>query len=544
MTRRTEASDPLAIVLRAVPSIRGPGRFSERKVFISSLWHEIRGEIGMTLPAFKRWLVQQHRTGRLVLARADLVAAMDPDLVRESEIEVSDGGRYVVQFHFVTSEPTIPAATRTRAAPPAATVRSAADPDILRIVLDAARRMPDSGRYADGRNVFISEIWHRIGPRIGMTLPEFKRYLLVQNRAQRLTLARADLVDDMDPRKVMESEMNSLGAQFHFVVDEGADQAATHIREDQDEMTSATNATNKRPAQIRREIHGFLTGSGTTTRARTATDGKFWPGGTGGGGSSRERPASTGRPVIRPHAMTSTTCRLCRRYHTTEEHARHGGDAGVERARARAQAARDRAAAKKRAARDRAAAKKKATRDAAKTRAAKKRADARARAAARAEKSRAAKTARANRTAGKARTTRKRTPAPRGPGATGRAAPRRAMARATEPAPRDTRAVEPRPRPISVVVTEAIRGMPPSGRFGDKVFISEIYRRATGGDPAGGELGMSLPAFKHWLVEANRRGEFPLARADLVGAMDPRRVSESEIENRGATFHFVLDPAR
>jgi hypothetical protein len=32
-----------------------------------------------------------------------------------------------------------------------------------------------------------------------------------------------------------------------------------------------------------------------------------------------------------------------------------------------------------------------------------------------------------------------------------------------------------------------------------------------------------------------------LARADLVGAMDRKLVSESEIEDRGATFHFVLD---
>jgi hypothetical protein len=32
-----------------------------------------------------------------------------------------------------------------------------------------------------------------------------------------------------------------------------------------------------------------------------------------------------------------------------------------------------------------------------------------------------------------------------------------------------------------------------------------------------------------------------LARADLIGAMDARQVTESEINDRGVTFHFVLD---
>jgi hypothetical protein len=33
-----------------------------------------------------------------------------------------------------------------------------------------------------------------------------------------------------------------------------------------------------------------------------------------------------------------------------------------------------------------------------------------------------------------------------------------------------------------------------------------------------------------------------LARADLVAMMDATLVADSEIEDQGATFHFVLDP--
>ena len=51
------------------------------------------------LAGFKADLVAAHRAGELALARADLVAAMDPALVAASEIAV-DGA----SFHFVVKE--------------------------------------------------------------------------------------------------------------------------------------------------------------------------------------------------------------------------------------------------------------------------------------------------------------------------------------------------------------------------------------------------------------------------------------------------------
>jgi hypothetical protein len=76
------------------------------------------------------------------------------------------------------------------------------------------------------------------------------------------------------------------------------------------------------------------------------------------------------------------------------------------------------------------------------------------------------------------------------------------------------------------------------GRFHSKVFIGAIW------DAAGDQLGMSLPEFKRWLVEQNRRGTLVLARGDLIGAMDRQLLARSEIQDRGATFHFVMDPSR
>src|SRR5262249_23068642 len=88
-------------VLRAAaePTV---ARFGDRKVFVSSLWEQLRRDprwAALSLDDLKARLVAAHRAGRLVLARADLVAAMDPELVAASET-TADGA----SFHFVLRE--------------------------------------------------------------------------------------------------------------------------------------------------------------------------------------------------------------------------------------------------------------------------------------------------------------------------------------------------------------------------------------------------------------------------------------------------------
>jgi hypothetical protein len=90
------------------------------------------------------------------------------------------------------------------------------------------------------------------------------------------------------------------------------------------------------------------------------------------------------------------------------------------------------------------------------------------------------------------------------------------------------------------MVREAIPRVGEEGRFGDeKVFVSALWHNMER-DRRLGDL--SFDRFKRWLVRANRDGWLVLVRADLVGAMDAKLVADSEIEDRGATFHFVLDP--
>ena len=77
----------------------------------------------------------------------------------------------------------------------------------------------------------------------------------------------------------------------------------------------------------------------------------------------------------------------------------------------------------------------------------------------------------------------------------------------------------------------------PTGRFGDnKVFIAHVWR-AIEAEPL--FQAMNLAAFKERLAEANNARLLNLSRADLVQAMDPDDVRQSEVHYLNATFHFV-----
>ncbi|HEU4727636.1 MAG TPA: hypothetical protein VFT22_07100 [Kofleriaceae bacterium] len=74
-------------------------------------------------------------------------------------------------------------------------------------------------------------------------------------------------------------------------------------------------------------------------------------------------------------------------------------------------------------------------------------------------------------------------------------------------------------------------------RFGvRKVFLFAAWRSLC---PDG---GFALHAFKERCLRANRYGHLALVRADLVAAMPPDAVADSEINDRGISFHFIIDP--
>ncbi len=114
------------LVYRALAAVQDAGRFGDRKVFIASLWIQMRGieaqnsgtlTDGATIEHFKAWLLRARLLTRdgtedgarlALLCRADLVAAMDPARVAASETLI-DGAA----FHFVLD----PAVARDEYAP-------------------------------------------------------------------------------------------------------------------------------------------------------------------------------------------------------------------------------------------------------------------------------------------------------------------------------------------------------------------------------------------------------------------------------------------
>jgi hypothetical protein len=76
------------------------------------------------------------------------------------------------------------------------------------------------------------------------------------------------------------------------------------------------------------------------------------------------------------------------------------------------------------------------------------------------------------------------------------------------------------------------------GRFGRKVFISALWRQLRTHPQF---KGVTLEQFKRNLYLAHKEQLLTLARADLVAAMDPSEVAESEYDAGGARFNFVVD---
>lgn len=91
---------------------------------------------------------------------------------------------------------------------------------------------------------------------------------------------------------------------------------------------------------------------------------------------------------------------------------------------------------------------------------------------------------------------------------------------------------------FALTVRALAMSSPAEDRFhNNKVFIAALWR-ASQREPNLPRL--TLPEFKQRLVEANAQHLIHLSRADLVQAMDPQSVSESETSHLNATFHFVL----
>ena len=105
--------------------------------------------------------------------------------------------------------------------------------------------------------------------------------------------------------------------------------------------------------------------------------------------------------------------------------------------------------------------------------------------------------------------------------------------------PPESPPTEPFDLTVFAATLRALAAKSPAGdRFHDnKVFIAALWR-ATQEEPSFPRL--SLIEFKQRVLEANSQSLLHLSRADLVQAMDPQLVADSETVYLNAAFHFVL----
>jgi len=66
-----------------------------------------------------------------------------------------------------------------------------------------------------------------------------------------------------------------------------------------------------------------------------------------------------------------------------------------------------------------------------------------------------------------------------------------------------------------------------------KVFLSDLAEA----------LDIPMKSLAKLAVHWNNLGYVQLTRADLVGAMDPRKVRDSEVRSIGSEFHFIVVPS-
>lgn len=116
-----------------------------------------------------------------------------------------------------TSAPTLKKKVEQRA--PSIDLRTADPKAFSDHVLAAAKASP-TGKRDGGDKVFVSHVFdelQRRGSTKGMTLDEFKGRIQQAWKTGTLRVARADLVEDMNPRDVSRSEVTRLNTRIHFI---------------------------------------------------------------------------------------------------------------------------------------------------------------------------------------------------------------------------------------------------------------------------------------------------------------------------------------
>ncbi|RUO95219.1 hypothetical protein D7Y11_00455 [Corallococcus sp. AB018] len=216
--RLSNASGVRSLLLKRAHQVEGPELPTLAQVEDRLLWRELGVETDekLTLAALKAHLLSKilgqevtnaRRGLDLLAARAVGASRVDAEVVRMSALR-----RWVLPEG--EDEPKVKRAKPVRVETPPAPLPADTASFATRI-LAVARKLP-TGRFGDNK-VFISHVWKAVQPEWS-NREAFDTALLDANRKRHLSLSRADLVQHMNATDVAESEVQSYGATYHFVV--------------------------------------------------------------------------------------------------------------------------------------------------------------------------------------------------------------------------------------------------------------------------------------------------------------------------------------
>ena len=212
--RLAQADGVRALLLKRAHKVEGPETPTLSQVDDRLMWRALGVETDakLTLPAVKALLLSKllgqevsnpKRGLEQLAARTVGAARVDAEVVRLAALRewvLAEG----------SAKPAEPVPVEKTVAPVPADTASFA-----RRVLKVARALP-TGRFGDNK-VFISHVWRAVQPEWA-SREAFDTALLEANRKRHISLSRADLVQHMNAADVAESEVQSYGATYHFVV--------------------------------------------------------------------------------------------------------------------------------------------------------------------------------------------------------------------------------------------------------------------------------------------------------------------------------------
>ncbi|NOK37490.1 hypothetical protein HMI49_30270 [Corallococcus exercitus] len=217
--RLSDARGMRALLLKRAHQVEGPELPTLGQVDDRLMWRELGVETDekLTIPALKAHLLskilgQEVTNARRGLdqlaARAVGASRVDAEVIRMSALR-----QWVLPEGESAPKARSSKAARLEAPPEALPAADTAS--FATRILAVARKLP-TGRFGDNK-VFISHVWRAVQPEWS-SREAFDTALLDANRKRHLSLSRADLVQHMNATDVAESEVQSYGATYHFVV--------------------------------------------------------------------------------------------------------------------------------------------------------------------------------------------------------------------------------------------------------------------------------------------------------------------------------------